>query len=143
MVELWLESGLGAALVWSCLREVDVMLIALTELLGNFPTFFFFRLKNVYFFTHSTYKHSLLGSGKFACLEDAVSRSRRRFILGRECCDLQSLLCPYPSAHTESFFPRPSWAGFLFWSSSTGCIISVYKGIGPRSSPAQLNVLGS
>lgn len=42
MVEPWLESGLGAALVWSCLREVDVMLIALTEPLGNFPTFFFF-----------------------------------------------------------------------------------------------------
>lgn len=53
MVELWLESGLGAALVWSCLREVDVMLIALTELLGNFPTFFFFFPLEKCLFLHS------------------------------------------------------------------------------------------
>lgn len=52
------------------------MLTAFTELLGNFPTFFF-PVKNVYFviFTHRVQEHSLLGSGKLAYLEDAVSRS--------------------------------------------------------------------
>lgn len=40
MVDLWLESVLGSAMVWSFLRGIDVMLIALTEPLGNFPTFF-------------------------------------------------------------------------------------------------------
>lgn len=82
------------------------------------------------------YERSSLGSGKFAWLEDAVSRSRRGPVPGWECCDLQSLLCPHPSALTASRFPRPGWAAFLFGSSFSGCIISVFKGFGPRSSPA-------
>lgn len=62
--------------MWSCLRGIDGMLTAFTELLGNFPTFFF-PVKNVYFviFTHRVQEHSLLGSGKLAYLEDTVSRS--------------------------------------------------------------------
>jgi len=75
----------------------------------------------------------------------------RMLFLGAERGDLsqrESAVTSGPcSAHSpqspESLFPRPGWAGVLFWSSSPGCIISVFKGFGPRSSPAQLNVLGS
>ena len=53
-MELWLGSVLGRAMVWRSLGGIDVMLLVLTELLGNFPTFFFFpAMKNVCFFTQN------------------------------------------------------------------------------------------
>lgn len=92
------------------------------------------------------------------CISSLTERISAEYSAGRSCWALGSLLGqrmsfrgaggdlsrasrPAPPSILSPESPSPGRASGC--SSSTGCIIGVFKGFGPKSSPAQLNVCGS